>query len=236
MIDFSYTTVINPRAKRLSFTVHPVDGLRVVMPRRLSQRYVKKMLGLHETWIRQQLSSVAKQQKQWQQYTFQDGGTTILYGVPHHIQFVNGPRRVTALDTGREATIVISANTPDTSKRGMQYKRWCTQRAKLEFGEYLQHFAKISGLRYTRFGVRGQKSMWGSCSQAGAISINWKLLCAPVFAQQYVIVHELAHTQELNHSKAFWKIVNTHARQAPAARRWLQRYGDMVQFVTQQFS
>lgn len=232
MIDITYTTVINPRAKRLSFTVHPVDGLRVVMPRRLSQRYVKKMLGVHETWIRQQLSSVAKQQKQWQQYAFRDGGSTVLYGIPHRIQFTNGPRRVTV----RDATIVISANTPDATKRGMQYKRWCTQQAKLEFGKYLQHAAQISGLAYTRFGVRGQKSMWGSCSQAGAISINWKLLCAPVFAQQYVIVHELAHTQELNHSKAFWKIVNTYTDQALAARRWLQRYGDIVQFVTQQFS
>ena len=69
--------------------------------------------------------------------------------------------------------------------------------------------------------IRGQKGRWGSCSSRGALSLNWKLISAPAFVLDYVVIHELAHLAHMNHSAAFWRLVAAHCPDYKRARRWL---------------
>lgn len=68
----------------------------------------------------------------------------------------------------------------------------------------IEHWNRFYGFRYGRVSVRNQKSRWGSCSTKGNLSFNWKLLLLPPELSDYVIVHELCHLAEHNHSEAFW--------------------------------
>jgi predicted metal-dependent hydrolase len=80
------------------------------------------------------------------------------------------------------------------------------------------------GISYQRIAIRGQKTRWGSCSRKKNLSFNWKLIMAPGSVVEYVIIHELLHLKEMNHSKRFWELV---ARYCPGWRenkKWLKQH------------
>jgi predicted metal-dependent hydrolase len=72
--------------------------------------------------------------------------------------------------------------------------------------------------------VRNQRSRWGSCSRRGTISLNWRLIQTPVSVRDYVILHELAHLKEMNHSKRFWREVARLCPDYKEAENWLKRH------------
>lgn len=79
--------------------------------------------------------------------------------------------------------------------------------AKKIFPERTAYFAKRMGVTYNRITIREQKTRWGSCSSAGNLNFNWKLVLMPPELLDYVVVHELAHRKEMNHSPRFWAVV-----------------------------
>lgn len=91
---------------------------------------------------------------------------------------------------------------PEERKSGMEL-------AKRIIQERVKYFAKIMNVDYGRITVREQKTRWGSCSSQGNLSFNWKLVRMPKEILDYVVVHELAHRKEMNHSRQFWKIVES---------------------------
>lgn len=107
-------------------------------------------------------------------------------------------------------------------------ERWLRGRARGHFRERLAELAPSMGLDPPPFSVRGQRARWGSCSPGGGLSLNWKLLFAPPEVVDYVLIHELAHLREANHSARFWALV---ARRCPRYRRhraWLREHGYLL--------
>ena len=82
------------------------------------------------------------------------------------------------------------------------------------------------GVEYARIDVRGQRTLWGSCSPRGTLSFNWRLALAPLEVLEYVVVHELCHLSVPNHSKRFWKLVAKHRPSFHAEREWLREFGE----------
>ena len=81
------------------------------------------------------------------------------------------------------------------------------------------------GLRPRSLAIRDQRTRWGSCSSRGALSFNWRLVLAPSGVLRYVVVHELCHLEELNHSSAFWRLVGDALPGFESERTWLRRHG-----------
>ena len=88
-----------------------------------------------------------------------------------------------------------------------------------------RYFAERMGVSYGTVTVREQKTRWGSCSAKGNLNFNWRLLLMPERVMDYVIVHELAHRREMNHSAAFWQIVETYLPDYRERRQWLKENG-----------
>lgn len=78
--------------------------------------------------------------------------------------------------------------------------------------ERLEYFNQFYGFKYNKVAIRNQKTRWGSCSKRGNLNFSYKLALLPPHLADYIIVHELCHLQEFNHSQAFWNLV---ARQVP---------------------
>ena len=95
-----------------------------------------------------------------------------------------------------------------------------------------EYYARIMNVSYGRITIREQKTRWGSCSSKGNLNFNWRLILAPEEVLNYVVVHELAHRKEMNHSKAFYAIVESVLPDYRQSRKWLrengQRLWDMV--------
>ena len=79
--------------------------------------------------------------------------------------------------------------------------------ARIYFSEKLEYYSRIMGLKYSRMTITSAKKRFGSCSSKASISFSYRLMLYPEAAREYVIVHELAHLKEMNHSKKFYEII-----------------------------
>jgi predicted metal-dependent hydrolase len=99
------------------------------------------------------------------------------------------------------------------------------QRAAKELPPQLLALAAQHGITVTRVSIRNQRSRWGACSARGSITLNWRLMLVPEFVREYVMIHELMHRRELNHSKRFWRHVAAACPRHREARQWLLSEG-----------
>ena len=97
--------------------------------------------------------------------------------------------------------------------------------AKEYFPKRAAYFRQFTGGTYNRITIRDQKTRWGSCSAKGTLSFNWRLMLAPPAVLDYVVVHELCHLTHMNHSKAFWALVESVCPDYRTHRRWLKEHG-----------
>jgi predicted metal-dependent hydrolase len=96
------------------------------------------------------------------------------------------------------------------------------RRARIELPARLRELAAQHGFDAGRVAIRDQRSRWGSCSPRGDISLNWRLVTMPDAVRDYVILHELAHLREPNHSRRFWRVMSRICPDWREARRWLR--------------
>lgn len=94
-------------------------------------------------------------------------------------------------------------------------------RALRELPPQLLALAAAHDITVSRISIRNQRSRWGACSSTGSITLNWRLILVPEFVREYVMIHELMHRRELNHSKRFWKHVAAACPRYREARQWL---------------
>lgn len=97
--------------------------------------------------------------------------------------------------------------------------------AKKVFAEKCRSYSVQMGVTYGTISIREQKTRWGSCSAKGNLNFNWKLVLMPEEILDYVVVHELAHRIQMNHSPAFWAIVERFVPDYKARRQWLKVNG-----------
>lgn len=102
------------------------------------------------------------------------------------------------------------------------------RRAAKELPPELMALAGLHDISVTRVSIRNQRSRWGACSSHGSITLNWRLILVPDFVRHYVMIHELMHRRELNHSKRFWRHVEAACPRAGDARRWLRTDGQQL--------
>lgn len=103
-----------------------------------------------------------------------------------------------------------------------------TAKAKEELPVIVKKYADLMGVTYNRITIRHQKTRWGSCTKTGNLSFNCLLMKMPETARDYVIVHELAHRKELNHSTKFWTIVAEYCPWYKEAKQWLKENGQSL--------
>ena len=94
--------------------------------------------------------------------------------------------------------------------------------------ERVEYFAKVIGVTYGKITVRNQKTRWGSCSSKGNLNFNCLLMLAPPEVLDYVVVHELCHRKQMNHSKAFWLEVEKVLLNYKEVRKWLKEEGSQM--------
>lgn len=110
-------------------------------------------------------------------------------------------------------------------KFSMQEIKELANKALAYIPERVKYYAPIVGVNYTRITIRNQKTRWGSCSSKGGLNFNCLLMLTPPEVVDYVVVHELCHRKEMNHSKAFWDEVEKVLPDYKSAKRWLRENG-----------
>jgi predicted metal-dependent hydrolase len=112
--------------------------------------------------------------------------------------------------------------------------RFYSQQGKKLLAARVDHFSARMGLVPVSVSFRSQKTRWGSCSSRGQISLNWRLVFAPLEVIDYVVVHELAHLKHYDHSKSFWNLVGVHIPDYLRLRQWLRDHQYEADFLAKQ--
>ncbi|HOP81884.1 MAG TPA: M48 family metallopeptidase [Fervidobacterium sp.] len=105
-------------------------------------------------------------------------------------------------------------------------ENWLRRQAAIYIPTRVRFLSTRVGItKYKKIRISNARSRWGSCSSKGTLSFNWRLIMAPVGVIDYVIIHELAHIVEMNHSRNFWKVVDMIMPDYADKRKWLRMYG-----------
>ena len=137
---------------------------------------------------------------------------------------------------GRALTMVPEAGRTRVHRRGdallvpggdpaPALERWFRRAARAEIAPRAEEASAAIGRPYTALTIRNQRTRWGSCSAAGALSFNWRLLLAPEEVLDYVVWHEACHLAVLDHSPRFWRLLAAHRPGYREPRRWLRDHG-----------
>ena len=131
----------------------------------------------------------------------------------------------------RKGRLLVGEVPADDSRDGAirAVERWYRREARRLVTDSVEREAARLKLEYQAIAVRDQRTRWGSCSRHGALSFNWRLAIAPRAVREYVVVHELCHLRELNHSKAFWRLLDEALPGWREHRLWLREHGRELQ-------
>jgi predicted metal-dependent hydrolase len=202
----------NRRARRYVLRLRPDGSARVTIPRGGSVAEARRFAVRNTDWLERQFQRLAAQPKRSVEWRV---GTEILFcGEPVKIEAgVNGESGM--IRFGGEAIRV-----PDdvVDLRPAMEKHLWRLAAKVLPPRVLE-LAALHQLPVRRVTVRNQRSRWGSCSRRGTISLNWRLIQAPPFVRDYLILHELSHLREMNHSRRFWREVERVCPDSQASRK-----------------
>lgn len=186
------------------------DRVTVFAPRRLPVREADAFVLRQAEWIVNALRKVGEQAKAAlgrRERSMQDGSLIPVEGKEYPLLCLPGKQTAVKIEKGQ---IVVFGAPKDPLEVRRAVREYLIELAKIRFEERVRYFAPKIGVRPNRITLREQKTKWGSCSSLNNLNFNWKLIMAPPDALDYVVVHELCHLIELNHSPAFWALVEKH--------------------------
>ncbi len=201
------------RARRYVLRLR-ADGLaRLTVPRHGSATEAWQFAQRQRAWLERQLRHLSLRPilpREW------FAGTGILFrGERIKIEIAEN-----AIRFGSESISVTNA-VANTDLRPLIEKH-LRALAQKELPARTLEFAALYQLTVRRVSIRAQRSRWGSCSSGGVISLNWRLVQTPLFVRDYIILHELMHLRQMNHSARFWKEVEQVCPDFRRAKLWLK--------------
>jgi len=208
--DYEYTLI---RAKRISIELRINNGsIEVRAPYFYSKKDVDEFVASREKWIIKHLEQSTQQANDRKSFSLDYGDTVYLFGEPHVLKESEDKGWIkhgfTDCLFDDEILYLRPGLTPE------QIKQTCIRIYRtMAAGHCIprtHELAKIMSVTPGNIRISNAKSRWGSCSSKGSINYPWRLMMADDDAIDYLIVHELAHLIEMNHSKKFWSIVERY--------------------------
>lgn len=211
--------VRHPRARRYILRVLPDGTLRVTVPRWGTKRDARRFVEESHAWVARQRAARAAEAEG--DRAWRDGGVVLVDGASVPLRVV--PAEAGSVVCVGESRLTLAHEAPADLRPLVE--RWLRARARVELPPALLALADRHGLTVTRVSVRNQRSRWGACARRGSITLNWRLLQVPPRVREYVLLHELMHLRELNHSSRFWRLVAAVCPDYQESRRWLRTEG-----------
>jgi len=199
--------------------VGPETGLTVVIPKSYKSDRIADLLSKKHRWILNVLARYGRIQPHQSDQPLKSGDTLPYLG--RELEVVARQCDGNAESVNLERNRLVVSLKAGSNRLNMVLERWYREQAAQVIREKIRKLGADLRFTYGRLSIRGQKTRWGSCSRKGNLSFNWKLIMAPESVINYVIVHELAHLKEMNHTKRFWQLVGRHCPNWREQRKWL---------------
>ncbi|HLH65837.1 MAG TPA: SprT family zinc-dependent metalloprotease [Solirubrobacteraceae bacterium] len=210
--SIDYTIRRSPRARRVQVRV-TAEGVEAVLPARAAEREAAAAVAELEPWIARRLAEL----RAAAEAVARRGDRVPYLGQMLRLRAEHG--RLSVRRSGDELLV------PAGGDQEGALERWYRRAARREIEPRLERACATVGGRYASLSIRGQRTRWASCSAAGAMSFNWRLLLAPEDVLDYVIWHEVCHLEVMDHSPRFWALVSARCPSWREHAAWLRRHG-----------
>jgi len=214
--------IIRTRRKTFALIVQRDGSLVVRAPLRASDKQIGDLVQEKEKWI------IAKQEAARRMYAntrpkeFVNGEGFLYLGKSYKLAIVDGNRPALSLS---DQFYLTKSALPHAEA---VFKAWYKQRAKQIISERAAWYAAQNGFVYQRVNITGARTRWGSCGRRGTLNFTWRLIMAPLRVIDYVVIHELAHLKQKNHSKVYWNEVKRLMPDYQQQIGWLKANGDTL--------
>jgi predicted metal-dependent hydrolase len=202
----TYTIRSSSRSRHVRLIVSRDSGIVIVVPPGFDTSRVPEIIAKKEKWIRRSIEKVQSAAPALEIPTriiLQSIGTNFNVLLEH-----NSSHKNCLIEDYN--TLKLYADPRDVRNPFTLLKKWLHQKSVGVLLPWLERVSKEHGITYNRAAIRFQRTRWGSCSTKKNINLNQTLVFLRPELVEYLIIHELCHTVEMNHSKRFWELVGKH--------------------------
>jgi hypothetical protein len=206
---------VNARAQHYRLTMDLKRGPILTVPAHGRWDDAQAFLERHKGWLDGQIGHRIVP------VAFVPGAALPIRGVTHEIAGSGRIRGRVEVTPGEPPLVTV----PGGEHLARRLTDWLKAEARADLSVSVRRHASNLDVRPTSIKLRDQSSRWGSCSSAGALNFNWRLILAPDYVLDYVAAHEVAHLIEMNHSRAFWRTLERTLPDMERGRAWLKAHG-----------
>lgn len=217
-----YTTRYSDKRKTLGLVVERDKSVVVLAPTGTSRETLDAFVDKKKFWLFEKINYSPKFGQPKPETPFISGKAIPYLGKNYKLDVVKNPMDGISF----QGKFLLSQQNLQDGKAILE--QWYKQKAKEKITPLVERYAKQLGVEYNTILISDLKYRWGSCTLKGNLNFNWRLIKAPQFVINYVVIHELAHLLELNHSERFWNIVKVQMPNYLEAKEWLKGNGEMV--------
>lgn len=204
--------------RNISVSISPRSPVRVTAPFFLSDSRIFAFLHSKQNWILEK----------FEHYSSLPSPTALerayFLGEEYKIVHLHKQGRSEVRISGEEMHVFTSGNAKQELRRALA--RFYKAHARRMILHSLHEWNKDGRFKFERIFLRGQRTVWGSCSHRGNLNFNWKLVMAPREILHYIVLHELMHLEEMNHSRRYWDKVRVQCPEYKQYERYLKEHGD----------
>jgi predicted metal-dependent hydrolase len=217
MSSFPAPTIIRSRRKSLSLSIAAGPKLVVKAPLFITNGAIMRFLEEHREWIEKKLRVLEQVAPDGKKH-YTDGEEFLYLGTPHRLTI--GDYQVIRAHNG-------ILEYPKFLKFRIQKELevWYIKQARHIITQQVKFYAEQMDVSYSSINFSDTRSQWGSCSHDDRLQFSWRLVMTPLLVINYVVIHELAHTKEKNHSSDFWNVVRNYTPSYRQQIKWLKTYG-----------
>lgn len=216
--------VIRTRRRTLSLEVGH-EGVKARAPLRMRKQSIAEFVEAKQHWIARHLADLPEPQAP---FAFGHGAEILFQGETIRIKLETGSRKSIYLSQDEIVVPVKQSHLPIEQSAKRKLVAWLKDQALQELQLKTNTFAEqmsVPANKRLTVKVRDYKRRWGSCDHLGQLSFNWRIVLAPAEILDYVVIHELAHCHEFNHSRRFWRIVEQQIPDWKEKQNWLHTHG-----------
>lgn len=230
-----YKLVKSKRAKYIRIKISALREISVVLPQGIAAKHAHGFIQKKSQWIAKTIKAIPEVKNHTYPETLDlkllDELWRISYvkhstvePVEYSPPFLHDAKVVEV----SPAALEVIADKGDWRAAKKALNKWCKLKAKKTFTKMLEILAEEHGFHFNKISIRSQKTRWGSCASNKNISLNSKLLLMPENVVKYVMIHELCHTIEMNHSRKFWDLVEDCDPHYRENRKQLKILGKLI--------
>lgn len=208
------------RARRVALRLNIKTGtFDLTVPHWMSLHQAHAFVRDNESWMQEKLANLPNGTP------FRHGQTIPVLGQPRTLSIKPNPTSARTKITLTDTTIEMLTHLDDPAPR---IEKFLKKLAKDTMEPIARTKAAQIGKTVDSFVLRDPKSRWGSCSDDGRVMLSWRLILAPPIAMDYVIAHEVAHLQHMDHSKAFWRLCKDLSEDFKTGHSWMRTHGNSL--------